>query len=391
MPGHAKSHKSALYWKSESAYATFPSGNFNTLPINSETLDETIDKIQTDDIASNRENQAIRGGNISTQGQIIHDLTPVRTLAWFRHLLAASSIVTSSVSAPSAVAGATAYNRGDYVLASVGGAIWVCTRGGTTPASMTGVLTGTGVVDIAQDGTRWEYVAANGTQLYQHVITPSVDFPTVGLAFEKAVKGGDEDIFIKHVGARFQSLDLSVPQSGPVKATWGVITQRADSATSTGAGTPTLLAEEFYRGQDAYVHVNDTQGAGGKMFKDFSAMINNGVDENCFGIGERYRLDIPEGKRVWSGRVSLGFSDRNEYTYFKNETEVALAVSFIAGGKLLKIEWPEVKLMGNGSPKISGNQVITQDFDWEAYYLDGSHVPGRVTAINTTAAASIPV
>ena len=42
----AKGSRGVLYWKEESAYGAAPSGNYETLPFNSEALAENINTIQ---------------------------------------------------------------------------------------------------------------------------------------------------------------------------------------------------------------------------------------------------------------------------------------------------------------------------------------------------------
>src|SRR5574343_384407 len=107
----AKGAKSVLAWKTESTYNEAPSGNWNYLPLNSETLDENISTIQGEDIRSDRRNPSPRGGNLASSGQITHDFGLRRTIKWLEHLLAGTAVTTSIF--PSDLA-ATTYKRGDY-------------------------------------------------------------------------------------------------------------------------------------------------------------------------------------------------------------------------------------------------------------------------------------
>lgn len=384
----ATSNKSALYWKVEASYGVAPSGNYNTQPINNESLDESIDTVVTDDIVPSRENPALRGGNIVPGGSITHDLSPNRSVYLFRHMLC-GAFSTGAVSAPSAIAASTAYNRGDYVLAGAGGAQWICRRGGTTPGTVTGLLTGTGIVELT-GGTIWEYAAANGVTRYEHIVQPGISWPATGLTFEKAILGGNANLFLQYLGCRINGVEISVPQNGPVKASWSVLPKNVVAKTSTGAGTPTLLAEDFFMGFDAYVHINDTQGAGGKVHQSFSANYSNGAQEDVFCIGERYRTDIPEGRKSYGGQLSMYFADRTEYDLFKNETQVAMMLTLIRRGEMIKIEWPEVKLTGQGSPQISGNGALTQNFSWTAFYQSGISKPWLMTFSSYTIGSSLP-
>jgi hypothetical protein len=380
----AKGSKSELLWKVESSYGTAPTGNWNSLPLNNESLTEQIDTITSDDIMANRETPSVRGGNIAAGGSITHDLGPLRTLAFFAHMIGATIGAPTTLTAPSAIAVTTPYNRGDYVLAAAGGTIWCCRRGGSTPAAVAGLLTGTGIVELT-GGTIWEYVAPNATSIYEYTLTPNVDFPAAGIAFEKAIKGGNSNLFLQWLGGRINGCELSVPQNGPVKATYNLLTKKPTKLAVTGAGTPTTVAEDFFTGFDAYVHLNDTQGAGGKVFQDFSASFSNNIDEGVYCIGERDRTDLPEGRKSYGGRLGMYFLDATEYDIFKNETEVSLMLTLIKAGRKIKIEWPEVKLTGSGAPTISGQGAITQSFDWTAFYQDGAQKPWRITATNLQA------
>jgi hypothetical protein len=387
----ANANKSVLYYKQQAIGLTAAAGNYVTLPINSETLDENIDVVQTDDIQSNRETPSLRGGNISPAGTVVHDLSPTRSLALFIAMLCGST-AGSAIAAPSAIAASTPYSRGAFVLAAAGGAIWCCRRGGTTPAVVTGLLTGSttpGFVVELSGGSQWEYVAANATTIYQHTFTPGAAWG-VTTTWEKQILGGSANLLVQFINTFVNGCEISVPQTGPVKVTWNLIPVKSVKLGASGAGTPTLPVEDFYMGYDAYVHLNDTVGAGGITVKEFSASYSNGAQEDLFFIGERYRGDVPEGKKAYSGRISMCFTDTTQYDWFKNETVVPLMLTLQRGGNIIKIEWNEVKFTGRGTPNISGNGAIMQEFDWTAFFQSGASKPWKITAWNQTAPASLP-
>lgn len=372
----AKGSKSVVAWKEEATLGVAPSGNWNQLPVNNETLDENIETVQSQDIRSDRRNPSLRGGNIATGGNITHDFGPNRTPTLFKHLLAASAITTTTITP--ATLSAASFKRGDYCL-NADGDLFICIQGGDVVAGDLSDLDLVTAGDTTLTNTIWRYVADTGYafSLYKHVITAGIDLPSVGLAFEKGILGGTTAKHVQFVGGRLNTLDLTVPQSGIVTANWGALfTGSTDLGASAGYGTPTIEAETAFSGGGALVHLNDTSFIGGVdqvgrgIFREFSMQLTNGIDENTYVINSRYRADLPEGTRKGSGRMSLYFVDGTEYGYFKNETKVNMGVSFVHDGRFFIIRFPEVKLTGSGTPKISGQGAMQADFDWTAFFED---------------------
>src|SRR5205823_4753944 len=178
---------------------------------------------------------------------------------------------------------------------------------------------------------------------YTHTLTPgSGAFPSGGIAVEKQVLGGDASLFVQFLGGRINTLDLTVPQEGIVKAVWGIVFKNSSKLSATAGGTPTLFAEDPFAGYDAYLHLNDSTFVGNATHahKEFSMTLTNNVDESVYCIGSRFRTDLPEGIRHPSGRLSMYFLDSTEYDYFKNEVVVPVGVTLIHHGCLVKIDLP---------------------------------------------------
>ncbi len=141
----ARGARSILNYKPESVFGTAPSGNWITFPVNSETFDENINTVQGEDIRSDRANPGMRGGNISTGGNLVCDYGPVRHLTLLKHLLAGAwSVVPLTVNLPDAVDSA-AYIVGQWVKGSAS-SYWVCTTAGTASTGLVAALTGTSPV-----------------------------------------------------------------------------------------------------------------------------------------------------------------------------------------------------------------------------------------------------
>lgn len=382
----AKGSKSSVVWKEESSYGVAPAGNWNIMPLNNETLDESLGEILGDDIRPDRTRPLARGGNISAGGAITTDLVAVRSLTWFRHLLAAGAAAAGSAVTISTLAASTAYNRGDFVK-NTGGLIYVCVVGGTTDAAVTGtslsVTAGRQDVAGATSTTlTFEYAHAALTNVYEHTLTPTADFPAVGLSIEKQIKGGTTNAFFVYKGVRINSAEIRVTQDGNAKLTWNLLGKNSVPSASTAAGTPTLTSDEQIIGFNSYFHINDQAGLGLKVAKEFDLSISNGISEDVFVVNSRERIELPEGVRTVGGSVSLYFADRAEYDLFKAESSVAVRISFVHRGAWLELEMPECRFTGQGQPKISGSGPIMQTFTYSAGKLSANY-DIRLKARNT--------
>jgi hypothetical protein len=367
----AKGSKSGLYWKEETALGDAPTGNWNACPVTSEGFSENIATVSPNDIRADRRKPMTRGGNKADGGSISNDFGILRSLTWFRHLLAGGNAAAGSTLTPAALAISTAYNRGDYVTS--GANTYVCIVGGTTNSTgVVGTLTTTSGRQNVAGATStilvFEFVSVtSGNPLYTHTITAGVDWPAVGIAFEKQIKGGTADLFLKFLGGRFNSFSLNVPQQGIITSTWNVLNLSGERGGSSGIGTPVYPSDRVAIGYNAYVHLNgDLQGTAGRPLNSFSMDINNGADENVYVMGQRNREEIPEGTRTANGRFSTYFKDATEYDYLINESKIALALTIIEKGAFFKIEFPECILTGDSTPKVSGQGIVTADFEWNA-------------------------
>ena len=309
MANIAKGSKSGILWKQETSLGVKPTGNWNQLPFNSESMAENINPIQSEDMRLDRRNTAIRGGNIASGGGIVHDFGLIRELPLFRHLLAAGAAAAGSAVTVNAIAASTAYNRGDYVK-NAGNDIYVCVVGGTTDAAVTSsdltVTSGRQVI-VGASSTEliFEFVAVSGTIIYEHTLTGGTDFLATGLSFEKQIKGGDTDLYIVHTGCRINSLDLRVEQEAIAKATWNILSRASTKYGSTQGGTPTLQSQDPVTGYNALVSLANDSGSVQRLIKSASLQITNNVDEQVYCFNKRSRSDLPEGVRRATGNLSF--------------------------------------------------------------------------------------
>lgn len=466
----AKGSTSKLAWKEESTFGTLATGNFNHRPINSEGLDTQIETIEGEDIREDRGTSALRGGNVAVGGNITHDFDLIRTLPWFRHLLAAGEAVANAAVTPVAYAASTAYAVGDYVLGAADG-VYQCVVAGTSDAGVTqSSLDGTtvGAIEAEAGGDEWRYLGATGltvyphqvvptelagnlnlkrgdyvladnyglflcvyggetaaattrttltsttvgerkevtaetgaalvfeyvgpvtTVIYEHTFTAGATFPAGGLSIEKQIKGSTQELFIQLLGCRLNSLDLNMTQRGLTKASWDLMGTNSSKFDTTQAGDLVSGSGSPAVGHDIYAHFDDSLiGANeNKYWREGTFRLNNNMDADAYVLGDRYRIDVPEGKRTVNGSLTAYFVTRDIYNAFIGELSKQMGISIIREGAFLLFDMPEVKLTGNGAPKIQGSSLMTSQFDWTAFKDSGPY-DLKITARNTTRVLAI--
>ena len=374
----ASGQKSSFSWREETTFGTLAVGEYRQRPVNTESLDESINTLTGEDLRSDRATPSVRGGNISTGGGFTHDFGLIQTIPMLRHLLASGATGTAGTSYTIATVAASAFKRGDFVKSTTH--VFACVHGGTpaaTPLTAFDAVTTTGRRIVSGTST-WECrgtIAGVGS-MYTHTLTAATDFPTGGLSFEKAIKGAAAIKYLQWTGGRLNSLDLTIPQEGIVKSNWGALFTRSYEPVSPADATPTMSTDTPVTGQQSFIHLSDTlTGAEANIgvFKEASLTINNGIQEDTFVVGSRYRQELPEGRRSLSGRISCYFKDATLYTAFKAESIITLGFSFLHENAFMSIEIPEVKLTGSGSPKITGPGLLMQDFEFTGFKQDSAY------------------
>lgn len=387
----AKGAKSRLAWKEETTFGTQATGNYNFRPISNETLDTAIETITGEDIREDRATPNLRGGNIATGGNITHDFGIVQSLPWLRHLVAAGEDAAGVALTIPALAAASKvdYKRGEYVTGT-GGAVYVCVYGGTIDAGVldTDLTVTSGRQNILDSAATtplvFEYCGPSGATYYTHTITAGGSFPAGGISLEKQILGGDSSLYIDFFGGRIGSLDLNLIQRGILKASWEWLGIGNTAGSTTGAGVPTTSAETPAVGHDVYIHVADGYvGANAnQVWREGTFRVNNNIETDAYVMGNRFRIDVPEGQRQVSGNLTAYFTDTSLYDKFIAETTFAMGFSIIRDGDFMLFEFPEVKLTGNGAPKISAAGLLTMTFDWTAFKNTAAY-DLKITAVNT--------
>ena len=353
------------------------------LSFSAESMAEQIGEVRSDEMRSNRTVSGIRGGNIAVGGSVTMDFA-IRRHQWLlRQLLAGT--VTCAAETVSALATTTAYTRGQYIKSN--NRVYLVVIGGTTGAAITGGLTHTSG-QATKFNLTTEWVAnVDTTPVYRYTITPGVDFPADTLSMEKQLLGGTTAKYISYEGLRVNTLALTIPQEGIVKADFSFVGTKSVAGTSSrittpdGVRTAPAITQDPVTGHEAYLLWGSGQSP--RPVKDGSLNITNSIDEQVYTWGNRYRRDVPEGVRTITGSLTLLFEDPTEYDYFKNEDTLNPKISFNRNGEYMLWDIKEAKLTGNGTPQISGAGVMSAQFSLSAFEQAAAN--DIIVTISTTA------
>lgn len=359
--------RSALAFKEEVTFGTAPSGNWEEMSFNSESLQENINTIVSNEVKSDRTVGNVRGGNIMAGGNIGFDLYSSKAGIFFKHLLCPTS--SDSTITPSALS-AIAVTRGTYVTSN--SKIYLALNDGTVTSGdvSTGLTHTSG--DVTLGAVTWQYVAASATTIYQHLLTGNKDLPTGGLSFEKRIMGSGANQYFPMVGGRVNEINLNIPTEGIVTADLALLAQRSIAASASSiAGTPTTTGDEPFVGLQADLRVNSVVNT---VAQSATLRITNNLDGNAFVIGNRFRKDVPTGQRQITGTITMFFEDLTTYDLFKQETKVPIKFSFAHNGNYMEFDMPECKLTGGTpTPAIAGNGTITHTFNFNAFKNTGAY------------------
>lgn len=393
--------KSRLYWTVENTYGVSPASNvWKGLLFSTESLVENINKIQSEDIRADRTQAAIRAGNIGVGGSVSNDFALSRFGIWLSHLLCTTSTDTTITVSP----GGNATQSTGYASALN------CIRGQPFSSGASGstglfVAANSFTFNTLGSGTETEFVAdvaaavagqtvtlatssVGGTgqvfcivpagtatpAYYKHVLTAGATKPAVGLSIEKQVLGGTTSYFADFRGVRINTLGLTIPQGGLIKAQWGLLGIDTVIGTTTvdGAGTGYAYpTDDPQAGYDTFVSLNG--GVTSRPIKEATLEISNNYDESVYSLSSQFRTDITEGKRMVTTKVTTYFSDLTEYNLFKNQTNFDMSFTTIHGGGVMVIDMPENRFTGSGTPQINGQGVITCSFDGSTFHQNGAY------------------
>lgn len=379
--------KSKLGYIVETAYGTFPASPTGIqLGILSESIQNTRNTFQSEELNPLRKVTAVRSGNVAAGGDINVELSPNALGTFLRHLL--MNTVTTTTVTPTAITNSLATTRGAYYSAN--SRTYLCTRSGTTSANAAANFTSQDSAEEFLEGTAYfQYYAPVATTLYKHVLNAGATKPTGGFSMEREVflDGGSQ--FFRYVGGRVNGFNLTIPQEGIITGVLSMIFLDLDTTASTTIWnvfqTP---SDEPFAGSQAVIQ---TKAPAGSYADDFtisqaSMSVQNNFEANVYSVGLKRRRDLPEGRRVVTGSFTAHFENMTNFNYFKNESTIGLKMTFNNAGMFMSIELPYVKLSGGSpAPVISGQGVVSASFDYQAF-ADGANYDVIVEMYNSTSA-----
>ena len=380
--------KSRIAYAEETVFGTFPNVAAKEIGLLSEGIEQSINTFVSDEIRSDRQVSAIRGGNKSAGGDINMELSPNVLGTFLKHLLMCTPVTTTLT--PTVAANSAVVARGDYISVASGARRYLVTRAGTLAADISTVPpTSTDKSEEFLSGTATlQYFGINTDTIYQHVFTANTVRPTGGLAMEKTISLGGTNQMFQYVGGRVNSLSMTIPQEGIITAVLSMIfLKQAGTPTATGFSGITTPTDDPFAGSQALVFIlppGSSTRTDDTVIRGFNLSVNNNFDGNIFVLGSRFRKDLVEGRRDVTGSFEAWFESMTQYNYFNNESIIGLIPTFNLLGQYMEIEIPAVKLTGGSpTPKIAGTGVISSSYNFQAFNNGGAY-DIKVTLRNTT-------
>lgn len=213
-------------------------------------------------------------------------------------------------------------------------------------------------------------VVTTGSGPYTHTIDGGASLP-VGLTIEK----GFTDIaqYFIYTGCRINSLSMTVPQEGLITGTFGVLAK--DEAIDTSpldAAVDYPTDDPFVSYQCALYEAADVGSIGAALgvVTEFTFTVENNLKDDQFVIGSASRYNLPEGRRIITGSMTLFFENATYYNKFISNTQAAIKLVVTSGTQSVTIWFPQIQYKGGSpTPQIADDGPITiqMPFQCERY------------------------
>lgn len=360
-----------LLMREEATWGVHPLGAGTVIPIMSEGLAKDISTFASRTIRSDRKSAGVRGGNIRAGGQISTELRFSAIGTLMKRLLLPEAYTTGADITPATLADDTAYARGAYVTHS--GKHYLCVAGGHSAATAAALTHETGVQSSGAPGSGktaalFEYFGNAVPKLHTFA---GGRFPyNTGLTVEKAIEAGANDMYISYVGGVVDSLQLSVPQEGPVECNWSLLFVDADD---TVLGTRKFTSEvetveDYVVGYDVSASIHNSSSLFATTVSALNLSIANQYEPDIFVLNQRNRRALPPGTRTISGSFTCYFNGPDEYQLFRDEAERGVTFGFNVNGRYMDIAIPTLKFTGGQPvPMITGGGTLSSTFEFQAY------------------------
>jgi hypothetical protein len=231
--------------------------------------------------------------------------------------------------------------------------------------------------------TSWVYLGPAATSFHKHVLTAGPDLPVGGIAVEKGILGGVDNLYLTFVGGRINTVEITVPKEGIVTATWGFLFKEVFRDTVPNPSPGSTVSDKSLSSYEVRTVIGGLLGC--RAINELSINVTNNIEEDVFTHCSRYREELPEARREVTGTVTTYFKEKAEYDLFKNENVFPLTFVFSRQDQILLIELPEVKFTGSPTPQVGGSGVVTASFEFSAFKNEGPY-DIRVTVLDTNPA-----
>lgn len=172
-------------------------------------------------------------------------------------------------------------------------------------------------------------------------------------------------------GVELNTLSLTIPASGMVTGSFGVVGKAldvlGDLSTLTNSTGPTFTAPTTTAPFDSFTGTITEAGSSISVVTEVSLSLANGLaPRNVVGSDETILPSV--GRSNLTGSVTAFFENATLLEKFLDETESSLIVNLVdPAGNAYELELPRIKYTG-GQPDVSGEGSITINFPIQALY-----------------------
>lgn len=226
-------------------------------------------------------------------------------------------------------------------------------------------------------------VATSGSGPYTHQIDGASSLPT-GLTIEKGFT--DVAQYFQYTGCRINTLNMTIPQEGLITGSFSFLCQNETIDTSPLDASPDYPAKDpFVSYQCSLYEAADVSSFASALgvVTELSFTLENGLRDDQYVLGSRTRYNIPEGRRVVTGTMTLFFEDVTYYNKFINNTQAAIRIVVTNGTDTVTIWFPQIQYKGGSpTPQVGddGPLVVTMPFQTERYATWNTDI--RMTFVN---------
>lgn len=169
--------------------------------------------------------------------------------------------------------------------------------------------------------------------------------------------------YLVFTGCKVNSASINIPSNGLVTGSLDVIGKSMSAPSGTSLGTPTATTHTPWAEFEAVTK----EGGSAATVLNMSLNITNELDA-VEAVGSRYISALMEGKGNTTGEVVMMFDGVATMNKWLNETASSLQVTLTTGANILDILLPNIKYIGDATPKIATSKGIVLPLKFRAIY-----------------------